>query len=412
LEAAGLLVTLIALLCYVKAGPDDTRPLWLVAASVSATCTLFIKYSFGVSMVGTVVLTEALNVLATKRLPSRRRVIYLAGPFVLLTCIWFADPNKLYRFWLYGQSQKDNQVVFWSVSNLLYYPNSLIRYYAAGPLSLTLILIGLVTSLFAWRQHGFRAVGIYLLFGMVMLTLVPQKIVRFTYTVAPAAFVLAGPPAGQAIAWLISLERRRWLWPIAALLSASLLIIEAKAVVRRFSFYDPAVEIALLSSPDERQAYHFIADNTLARGIRPHILNFWHLMNNYALEWEYYANSGGEPAAYNYQISTVSLAPEPTSSNLNALVQRLRQHGPYALISIDGSPAGNYTGWQVIEPLLVRGELETHPDHPFYMITEWPAPYVDKVFASDFSSRDEFEKARRESKVEYPIQIHLYYLKP
>jgi hypothetical protein len=82
------------------------------------------------------------------------------------------------------------------------------------------------------------------------------------------------------------------------------------------------------------------------------------------------------------------------------------------LVSLDGSPAGQYTGWQVIEPLLAKGELETHPDHPRYTLIEWQAAYVDKVFAGDFSSRAEFERARRESRSEFPIQIHLYYLKP
>jgi hypothetical protein len=79
---------------------------------------------------------------------------------------------------------------------------------------------------------------------------------------------------------------------------------------------------------------------------------------------------------------------------------------------MDGSPAGQYTGWQVIEPLLAKGELETHPDHPRYTLIEWQAAYVDKVFAGDFSSRAEFERARRESKTEFPIQLHLYYLRP
>jgi len=130
------------------------------------------------------------------------------------------------------------------------------------------------------------------------------------------------------------------------------------------------------------------------------------------LEWEYYTSVGGEPAAFDYQIATASLAPEPTEANLNALTQALRRQGPSALVSIDGSPAGSYTGWQVIEPLLARGELETHPDHPYYVLVDWPVSYAYKVFAGEFAGRDELELARRGSKVEFPIQIHLYYLEP
>ena len=411
LEAAGLLVTFVGLLCYVTAGPGEDRLPWLVAASVSTMCVLLTKYSFGVFMVGSIVLNEALNVLATRRLPGRRRLVYLAGPFVLLMLIWFADPNKLYRFWIYSQSQKD-QIEFWSARNLFYYPSSLIRYYATGPVSIALILVGLAIGLLTWRQHGMRAVVVYLLFSTLALTLVPQHIIRFMYTVAPAAFILAGPPVGRALAWLIGPGRRRWLRPAVGLLVAGLLIVEARAIAHRFSFYSPALELTYLSSPDTRQAYRFLANNTLARGIRPHILNFWHLVNNYALEWEYYTDAGGEPVAYSYQIATASLAPEPTEMNLNALTQTLRQQGPSALVSIDGSPAGSYTGWQVVEPLLARAELEAHPDHPYYTLIEWPVSYANKVFAGDFSGREEFERARRESKVEFPIQLHLYYLKP
>ena len=412
LEAAGLLVTLIGLLCYVKAGADEQRRVWLAAASVSAAGMLFTKYSFGVFMVGAIALTEALNALAARQMPSGRRLLYLAGPFVLLALIWFADPNKLYRFWVYSQSQK-GQIGFWSAPNLLYYPNSLVRYYAAGPLSLALVLAGVVMGLLKWREHGFRAVIAYLLVGTLMLTLVPQHSIRFMYTVAPAAFVLAGPFVERAVARLVELcQQKRWLRPVLGLLAISLLVVEARAIAYRFSFYSPALEITYLSSPDTRLAYHFIADNTLARGMRPHILDFWHLVSNYALEWEYYTTAGGEPAAHRYQLATVGLVPEPTEANLNALIQTLKQQGVNALVSIDGSPAGSYTGWQVIEPLLARGILETHPDHPYYTLIEWQTSYTYRVFAGDFSSRAEFEQARRESKTEYPIQLHLYYLKP
>jgi|GEM_PF-2558850 len=410
LESAGLLVTLVGLLCYVKAGADENRPLWLIAASVSAACTLFTKYSFGVFMVGSIFLNEALNALATQRLPGRRRLICLAGPCALLALIWFADPDKLHRFWIYSQSQKD-QVEFWSAANLLYYPNSLIRYYASGPLSIALVLAGLAMGLLAWRQHGFRAVTVYLLLSAFALTIVPQHILRFMYTVAPAAFILAGPPAGRFIAWLVGLDQRRWLRSALGLLVVGMLMVEGQAVAHRLAFYRPALEVTYLSSPDTRQMYRFLANDTLARGVRPHILNFWHLVSNYALEWEYYVSAGGDPAAHDFRTATVSLASEPTETNLRALTQMLRQRGASALVSIDGSPAGSYTGWQVIEPLLARGELEAHPDHPYYTLIEWPSAYAYKVFAGDFTP-EELERARRENKVEFPIQIHLYYLKP
>jgi len=410
LEAPGLLVTLVGLLCYVRAGPDDNRPAWLIGASVSTAGMLFTKYSFGVFMVSAILLNEVLNALAVRRAPSRRRLICLAGPFVLLALVWFADLGKLYRFLIYSQSQR-GQLPLWDAESLLYYPKNLIRYYASGPLSAVLILIGLATSLIAWKQHRRRAVLVYFLISMVAVTLVPQKAGRFLYTVAPAAFVLAGPPVAQVAAWLTERAQKRWVQATVVLLMGGLLVAETSAVAQRFSFYEPAIEVNYTSSPDTGQAYRFIADNTLARGIRPHILNGWHLVNAYALEWEYYSNASSEPAAFDYGVATMALAPEPTEANLNALTESLARQGISALVSIDGSPAGQYTGWQVIEPLLAKGELETHPDHPRYALVEWASPYVDQVFAGDFSSRAAFEQARRESKTEFPIQLHLYYLK-
>jgi hypothetical protein len=410
LEAPGLLVTLVGLLCYIRAGPGDNRPGWLIGASVSTAGMLFTKYSFGVFMVTAILVNEVLTALVERRAPSRRRLVCLAGPFVVLALAWFADPNKLYRFLIYSQSQR-GQFPLWSSESLLYYPKNLIRYYASGPLSAVLVLTGLATGLIVWKQYRGRTVLVYFLISMVAVTLVPQKAGRFLYTVAPAAFVLAGPPVAQAAAWLTRPAQKRWVQIASALLIGGLLVIETRAVAQRFSFYEPAIEVNYTSSPDTRQAYRFIADNTLARGIRPLILNGWHLVNAYALEWEYYSNASGEPAAFDYGVATTALAPEPTEANLSALTESLARQGITALVSIDGSPAGPYTGWQVIEPLLSKGELETHPDHPRYTLIEWASLYVDQVFAGDFSSQAAFEQARRESKTEFPIQLHLYYLK-
>jgi hypothetical protein len=129
LEAPGLLVTLVGLLCYVRAGPSDSRPAWLIGASLSTAGMLFTKYSFGVFMVSAVLLNEVLTALVDRRAPSRRRLFCLAGPFVLLAVAWFADLDKFYRFLIYSQSQR-GQFPLWSAESLLYYPKNLIRYYA------------------------------------------------------------------------------------------------------------------------------------------------------------------------------------------------------------------------------------------------------------------------------------------
>jgi hypothetical protein len=79
-----------------------------------------------------------------------------------------------------------------------------------------------------------------------------------------------------------------------------------------------------------------------------------------------------------------------------------------ALVSIDGSPAGDYTGWQVIEPLWARGEVEWLASSEPYTLVTWPSGYEERVFAGDFASREGFEQARRESRHEFEIRLHLY----
>jgi hypothetical protein len=80
-------------------------------------------------------------------------------------------------------------------------------------------------------------------------------------------------------------------------------------------------------------------------------------------------------------------------------------------VSIDGSPAGRYTGWQVIEPLWAEGVIEELPVHPTYILVEWETDYRGRVFAGAFASAAELQQARRESRNEFTIQLHLYYLR-
>ncbi len=411
LEAPGLCVTFVSLFCYVKADPQAYRPGWAIGASLSAALALFTKYSFGVFVLGGMVLSEAWTVLAEKRLPGGRRMLYLAGPFMLAALAWFAGPGKLDRFWIYSQSQKA-AVEFWNAANLLYYPASLVRHYVSGPMALASILAGAALSIWEWRQHRFRAVAAYLLAGMVMLTLIPQKEIRFLYTIGPAAFILAGVGVGRVAARLADLWRQRGprLRSVLLLLFAGLSVIEVHSITHRFSFFGAALETAYPSSPDTRQAYRFVVAHTLAEGLRPHLLNAWHLFSNYALEWEYYDSTDGEPAAYDYQISAAGSAPEPTPDNLDRWVRRLREEGMSVVVSIDGSPAGSFTGWQVIEPLWTRGAVELITSSPRYTLIEWPDTYVDRVFAGDFAGPAELEAARKESRTEFTIQLHLYAL--
>ena len=390
LEAAGLLVTLLWLSAYVRARPDQTGRGWPAAASLAATAALLTKYSFGVFVITAMVGAELLSTLAHPRALNLRRLLWLFGPVVILAGAWFLLPGKLDRFLEYSRSQRV-QVEFWSAANLLYYPQSLFRFYTAGPLTVALVAAGIGMGVWRWRDHPWRAVVLYLLAGIVLLTRVPQKEIRFFYTVAPLAY----PLAGVAFARLIN--------------AASEARVTGPA--RRGSFFGPALETAYLNSPDTRAAYDFVIEHMLAEGARPHLLDTWHLFSNYPLAWEYYVGRDEDPAAYHYQLATADYAPPPTPANLDRLVERLQAQGTSVLVSIDGSPAGDYTGWQVVEPLITRGRLEMLAASPQYVLFEWSSDYESRVFAGEFATAAELEQARQRGLTLFTIQLHLYRLK-
>jgi 4-amino-4-deoxy-L-arabinose transferase-like glycosyltransferase len=406
LEAAGLLVTLGALFCYAKATSERDARSWLVATSLCAAAALFTKYQYGLFVLGGMALSEVVELALTRRL-RLRRWLYLFGPCTALALFWFADLDKLHRFWGYAHAQAPSPGLS-DVERLLFYPRSLVRHYVSGPVSLGLMLLGI--GLGSWQicQHRYRAVLGYLLTSLVIVSFVPQKGVGFAYTIAPAGLVLGG----TAAAWLAAQAVKRARSSLArlgmAILIVVLLGVEGRAVAHRFSFLEAAQEILYTCTPDTGRAYQFILDRTLVRGVRPYILNPWHQFGHYALTWEYYAESARLPATVDFHLTAAGMAAEPTLENLDRLLQSVVSQGAGILVSIDGSPAGAYTGWQVIEPLWARGDVEWIASSEPYTLVAWPESYKDRVYGGDFASAAEFEAVRRANRGEFQIQLHLY----
>jgi 4-amino-4-deoxy-L-arabinose transferase-like glycosyltransferase len=410
LEPAGLMVTLAWLYAYGRAGPGQPGIAWPAAASAAAAIVFFTKYSFGVFVVATMIGSECLALAAGPRRPGWRRWLGLFGPLALCLGLWFAMPGKLEPFISYSQAQPA-QVDFWSAANLLYYPSVLFGQYANGPVTALLGVTGLVLALRGAGHRG-RILSLYLLCGIFFLTLVPQKESRFGYTVLPAVFPLAGLALVNAIGWV---SRRRWsrLGRASAWLMIGIaLILEGLLAVRRHAlFFDYAMETTFHSSLDTARAYQFIIAATLARGEPPHLLNQWYLFNTQALAWEYYSTQGGDLAAFQYLMTTGGEAPEPTPENQIRFVERLREQATPVVVSIDGSPAGPHTGWQIVEPLITSGHLEMLGASPRYTLLEWPTEYRQRVLGGNFSSTAALEQAREAARVPFTVQLHLYRLR-
>jgi len=407
LEPAGLLVTLAALFCYVKAPPGYAGRFWLVSGSLLVTAGFFIKYSFGLFLLGGLGLSEGLGWLVARHRPGVRW-LYLFGPCFASLLLWFANPDKLGGFLVYGRAQDPNMAL-WSVQSLTYYLRSVLRVYALTPLVSVLMLVGVGYSAWRVRDHRYRALLSYLLASVVMVTLVPQKSHRFAYTIAPVALLLGGVGAEWIVERLFGVFRS----PVSryglALVLVLLLCLEAGGILHRFSFLPAAQDMVYACPPaNVRQAYRFVLDHTLGQGVKPYILNSWHRFNQYGLSWEYYAGSGMPPEGNVYQLAAAGLAPEPTSENLDGLMLELRERGVGVLVSVDGSPAGSYTGWQAVEPLWARGDLEWVASSDPFTIVTWSDAYEERVLAGNFRDQEALDVLRRDGLEEFSIQLHLY----
>jgi hypothetical protein len=436
LEGAGLLVVMLALWCYGRSFTPWKRPSaerkWLTAASLAVAAAFFTKYNFGVFLAAGLALNELMILLASgaqretgqKRLTFAQwpalilnsRLFYLAAPAALLILLWFSNVDRLLNFFSYSQAQQGD-LSMRRLESWLYYPASLSRQYLNGAPVWLLVGGGLAYAVLHWRQPAQRALLLYVAVSALMLVAVPQKTPRFLYTVAPALFPLAGSWAATAVSWLSERfsrcgRRPAWSRGLAWLVVACFLAWQAGAIYQRYAFFPAALEIAYDSNPETAGAYAFVAAHTLAQGERLHVVNAWHQFNPYALQWSYYAAQGYPPVEIDYWQVTSDLAPEPTETNLALWVGALRRQGVTMLLTIDGSPAGNYTGWQAVEPLLAQGVLEPVTRSPVYTLNNWSNDYREAVLASAFPDVGASQAARARSRGEFQIQLHLYRLRP
>jgi hypothetical protein len=240
----------------------------------------------------------------------------------------------------------------------------------------------------------------------VILLIVPQKAPRFLYTVAPAVYLLAGAAVASTVAWIADRPRHRR-YVLSAMLLA-LFLWQTTLAYHRFSFYRPALEIVYDSAPATAEAYRFILAAVPDNESRLLILNSWHLFSPAALLWTSDTTTGPAVGLDSRRQVTAILAPEPTAANLDEMVDRLRQQNIDIIVSIDGSPAGNYSGWMVVEPLLALGVVEPLATSPVYTLNRWADSYREQVLAGAFADESALQETRRQMRGDFNIQLHLY----
>jgi 4-amino-4-deoxy-L-arabinose transferase-like glycosyltransferase len=404
LEAAGLLITLFVIYSYIRA--EDGEEGWLIATSMGVAAAFLTKYNFGIFLIVAIGLNELVGWLLRDfpRLPWQRW-LRLGLPAALIAFLWFAEPGRLDRFLGYSQAQQGHYTI-WEWASWLYYPQSFYAHYLAGPAALLPVLGGLILAFIWWRNGRYRLILFYIVVSWLFLLLVPQKVPRFLYTTAAALLLLGGP----FTAWLYAqvAARGRRVRQIALLLVIAWAIWWGAAIRHQFGYLNPALDVAFDSVPGAADGYDWISQRTLAHGQRVMILNGYHLFSAYALQWQHYRNQGMPNVPLDLTMARTQLAPEPTAANLEMLRTTWQAQGIAYVVSIDGSPAGPYTGWSVVEPLVSQGYLELVDSSDVLTMRNWDAHYRERVIAADFASKEAWQQFRQERPGTYEIRLYLY----
>lgn len=402
LEAAGLSLTLAWLAAYLHWGAPPARPMPLIAVSLLATATFFTKYSFGAFVVGGMVIAEIASFFITEYTEERpgihgrkrkwfpcipglssvysvlKRWVWLFGPAGVLIGLWLVLPDKFVRLIGYSGSQAGS-LPFWSLDNWLYVPANSLRLYSAGPLSAGLMAAAVLVGAGLWRRHAWRAVVAAVAVGTLALTWVPQKDARFLYTVAPL-LLPAAAALGVYLAGAVARARfGRW-WVAAAV------CLELGLGLRRLTLYRPALATVFNTSPNTHAALAFALEHSLIGGSRPLLVNGWYQLNAQALSWEYYTRFGGTPAGDRYQLAVQAEFDEAGDAARQTLLDGLAAQQAARVITIDGSPAGAVTGWQLVEPLIASGALTLVAQSPAYTLTVWPRELQERLLAGEVTS--------------------------
>lgn len=387
LEGVGLLVTLLALWLYNRTWPADSPCARRYAAltSLAVAAAWLTKYNFGLFLAGGIALNEGAAVWLAHHgraaLDWRKRWPLLGGPAAAAALLWFAWPGHWARFVAFSGAQ-EGDLSFWRAASWLFYARSLLTQYSAGLPVALLVVAGLVYSLWRWREFRTRSLLANLLVSWVLLVIVPQKEPRFLYTVAPTAFVLAGVWAAAMSEWLW--RQIGWRRVSLALVAVVWLGWLGTAVVQRFRFFDETLAAGYASPAAMTPLYRFIQEQTLALGDGVYLLNSWHLFNHPALLWTYYDVDPNSALTYNAGLVAAGLVPEPTPANQDAFIADLRQRRIRYVATIDGSPAGNYTGWAMMEPLVARGLVMHVDSSPTFILPIRSFAYQEALFSGEF----------------------------
>ncbi len=189
LEMPGLMVCMFALWFYLV-GLD--RNSWLLNLGLGCTlaAVMLTKYPYGIVMTIAIAANEVLEAFLSRKIPGRRWLL-ICFPFCLILTGWFWEPWKIYAFLGYSNAQQHGLDLY-TIENFLYYPRTLHLHYFPSALFSLFGIASLIWSAYRFRDKKQRAVFLYFLVGVAIITIESLKNIRYIATFVPALYVLIG----------------------------------------------------------------------------------------------------------------------------------------------------------------------------------------------------------------------------
>jgi len=401
LEIPGLLVSLAALWAYLRASKKTTTQR-LICASFLMALTVLVKYPYGMVVVPTILMMEAPAAFPVRHKHLARRWLWLFGPLALIMIAWFAKPYKVAAFLEYATSQPQ-QVALLSVENWVYYPRSLALHFAPSPIFALLMLAGILWAMPRWRDKRLRLFLIYLLIGMLLMTIKLQKHPRFIATIAPAAHVLTG----ALLAWLATRWREGGLRaPGARLVTVIVLtacvVSSVPVLVERFSAFPALMQVHYQTDPRALDLAAWIAAQ-VPPGQRFFLVNPWDQFSAPAMEW-YLATHNERTSRFDdVFVPSVFLKPFEME-NVTELHSAIRASGAQYVVALEGGPEGTQVWSDYAQAM---GQALIPVAQREFAIEQWQRSIVQWIKRS-LLTQDELERVKASGRYTMHIQATVY----
>ena len=189
LEIKGVALILLFIYFYFKALENNSTR-YFILAGITAGLVFLTKYHYGIHLL-TALLAATIHYRYSKgeekKMPAGK---YLWLPAVIIVLIWLVLPDNLALFIRYSFSQTTEAKML-SLDNILFYPISFFTSYHSGRFIGLAVLILAGFGLKRLKDNRVFFLTIYILSGLLILTIKLENSDRYFATTVPAFWILA-----------------------------------------------------------------------------------------------------------------------------------------------------------------------------------------------------------------------------